>query len=65
MEVKQERYRINRKNDIISIIIAAVTLIFVALLLIYSVPFVIENIDLSKIPQLELPLNGGAAYERG
>ncbi|MCM1060982.1 MAG: hypothetical protein NC452_11920 [Eubacterium sp.] len=63
MEVKQERYTISRKNDIISIIIAAITLVFVAMLLIYGVPFVIENIDLSKIPQPELPLNGGAAYE--
>ncbi|MCM1329213.1 MAG: hypothetical protein NC253_07200 [Ruminococcus sp.] len=64
-EVNRERYKISRKNDIISVIIAAVTVVFVVLLLIYGVPFVIENIDLSKIPQPELPLNGGTAYERG
>lgn len=57
MEVKQAKYAPSRKNDILSVIIAAATLVFAALLLIYGVPFVTENIDLSKIPQPDLSLN--------
>lgn len=50
MEVKKSRYELCMKHDILSVIIAVITLIAVALLLIYGVPFVVEHIDFSKIP---------------
>lgn len=56
-EVKKSLYALCRKHDILSVIIAAITLIVVGFLLVYGVPFVVENIDLSKIalPNIKLP----------
>lgn len=53
MEVKQKRYGISTRNDVLSVMIALVTLAVVALLIIYGLPFVIEHI--SELPTSELP----------
>ena len=55
-EVKQSRYAVCMKHDILSAIIAVITLITVVLLLIYGVPFVAKHIDLSKIPMPDVKL---------
>ena len=51
MEVKKSQYELCMKHDILSAIIVVITLIAVALMVIYGVPIVAEHIDLSKIPQ--------------
>ena len=48
MEVKQSHYVLSRKNDIMAVIIAIVTLAVVAVLLIYGLPFVVRHI--SELP---------------
>lgn len=53
MEVKQKKYGISTRNDVLSVMIALVTLAVVALLIIYGVPFVIEHI--SELPISEFP----------
>lgn len=55
MDVNQKRYTISTQNDILSVIIAFVTLAVVVALIIYGVPFVIEHI--SELPTPELPLS--------
>lgn len=45
MEVKKNHYEINIKHDILSIVIAVLTLIAVALLLIYGLPIIFDNAD--------------------
>ena len=56
MEVKQERYALTGKHDILAVIIAILTLAVTAVLMIYGVPFVAEHI--SELPEpFGLPLN--------
>ena len=56
MEVKQERYARSGKHDIMAVIIAFITLVFVAALIVYGLPFVVEHI--SELPEpFALPLN--------
>lgn len=56
MEVKQERYTLTGKHDIIAVIIVIITLAAAAVLLIYGLPFVMEHI--SELPEpFGLPLN--------
>ena len=52
-EVKNQHFAVSTKNDVLSIIIAIVALIAVAIMLIYGVPFVVKHI--SELPILELP----------
>lgn len=54
MEIKQNRYTISTRNDVLSVIIALVTLAVVVVLIIYGVPFVTEHI--SELPMPEFPL---------
>ncbi len=56
MSVAKSRYEPCMKHDILSIIIAGITLIAVVLMVIYGAPFVAEHIDLSKIPLLHVNL---------
>ena len=49
MEVKQERYVLSGKHDIMAAIIAIITLAAVAALLIYGLPFVVKHI--SELPE--------------
>lgn len=52
MEVKQKKYTISLRNDVLSIIITLATLAVVAVLIIYGVPFVIEHISELPMPEL-------------
>ena len=54
MEVKLERYSPSGKHDILAVIIAVITLVVVAVFLIYGLPFVIDHI--SELPIPESPL---------
>lgn len=45
MEVKQSCYELTAKHDILSIVIALLTLMVVVLLLVYGLPVVLENTD--------------------
>lgn len=45
MEVKQSCYELTVKRDVLSIVIALLTLTFVVLLLVYGLPVVLENTD--------------------
>lgn len=45
MEIHDEKYTLNRKHDILSVCIAIITLVVVALLLMYGLPIVMDNID--------------------
>lgn len=49
MDVKQERYVLSGKHDIVAAIIAVITLAVVAVLLVYGLPFVLEHI--SELPE--------------
>lgn len=49
MEVKRNRYALCMKHDILSVVIVVVTLTVVAFMVTFGVPFVAEQIDLSKI----------------
>ena len=55
-EVKKGYYTLCAKHDILSVLIAIITLIVVRLLLVYGLPFVVKNIDLSKIPLSDIKL---------
>ena len=55
MEGNQERYAISKKNDVMAIIIAIITLAVISALLIYGLPFVMEHI--SELPLPTLPSN--------
>ncbi|MCM1488151.1 MAG: hypothetical protein NC203_07275 [Firmicutes bacterium] len=46
----QGNYKATKNRTIFAVIVAAVTLIAFACLLIFGLPFVIENIDFSEIP---------------
>lgn len=45
MEVKQSCYELTAKHDVLSIVIALLTLTVVVLLLVYGLPVVLENTD--------------------
>lgn len=56
MEVKQERYTLTGKHDIMAAIFTVLTLAVAVLLLVYGAPFVVEHI--SELPEpFGLPLN--------
>ncbi len=56
MEVKQERYVLTGKHDIMAAVITVLTLAVAVLLLVYGVPFVADHI--SELPEpFGLPLN--------
>lgn len=45
MEVKQSCYELTAKHDVLSIVIALLTLTVAVLLLIYGLPIILENTD--------------------
>lgn len=56
MEVKQERYALTGKHDVMAAVIAVFTLAVAVLLLVYGVPFVVDHI--SELPEpFALPLD--------
>ena len=53
MQVKQQKYAISTRNDVLSVMIVLVTLAVTAILIIYGVPFVIEHF--SELPTPQIP----------